>query len=56
MMGRFIFLANPISASVPPSPSSAITASAVATMIALRASPIPVAIANSTWRFAVERS
>ena len=44
-MGFRIFFAKPISASVPPSPGNAITASALATMIALRASPIPVATA-----------
>src|SRR5271163_4367992 len=50
------FFAKPISANVPPSPASAITASALATITALRASPMPVAIANSMWRFAALRS
>src|SRR5262249_31939031 len=55
-MGRPNFFAKPISASVPPSPGKATTASQLAMMTALRASPIPVAITNSLNSLALARS
>ena len=54
--GLPVFSASAISESVPKPPPTAISASAARTTSALRASPRPVVMATSTWRFASARS